>query len=202
MIVGIIGGSGSGKTWLANRLAQTIGSNRAGVICLDSFYKDLSHLTPAQRSEVNFDDPKALDWAAFRKCLTHVASGRVGRIPIYNFSTHSRDPGEALLEPRDVVIFEGLWLLHRPALRRFFQLAVFIEADTELCLERRLQRDVCERGRCPDEVKGWYRERVLPNQRQFVDEQCWHADFILKAPVAEQQVVDLADRISNLCGEL
>src|SRR5689334_22152355 len=136
MIVAIVGGSGSGKSWLANRLAQTLGPDRAGIICQDSFYKDLSHLTPAQRAEVNFDDPKALDWAAFRKCLTHVASGRVGRIPKYNFATHSRDLGETLLEPRDVVIFEGLWLLHRPALRRFFQLGVFIEAESGLCLER------------------------------------------------------------------
>jgi uridine kinase len=202
MIVAIVGGSGSGKSWLASGLAQTLGPDRAGIICQDSFYKDLSHLTPAQRAQVNFDDPKALDWAAFRKCLTHVASGRVGRIPKYNFATHSRDLGETLLEPRDVVIFEGLWLLHRPALRRFFQLAVFIEADSGLCLERRLQRDVCERGRCSDEVKAWYDERVLPNQRQFVDPQCWHADFILKAPVTELQVRELADRISNLCGEL
>ena len=202
VIVGIIGGSGSGKSWLAERLVRALGPEKAGSICQDSFYKDLSHLTPAQRAEINFDDPKALDWAAFRKCLSHVASGRVGRIPKYNFATHSRDIGETLLEPRDVVIFEGLWLLHRSALRRYFQLAVFIDAEAGLCLERRLQRDICERGRCLDEVKAWYDQRVLPNQRQFVDPQCWHADFILKAPVTEQHVQDLAERISNLCGKL
>lgn len=202
MIVGIVGGSGSGKSWLAQRLVTALGPDKAGVICQDSFYKDLSHLTPAQRVAVNFDDPKALDWAAFRKCLTHVASGRVGRIPKYNFATHSRDIGETLLERREVVIFEGLWLLHRPALRRYFQLAVFIDANADLCLERRLQRDVCERGRCSDEVKAWYDERVLPMQRQFVDPQCWHADFILNAPLSEQHVQDLAKRITNLCGKL
>ena len=202
MIVGIVGGSGSGKSCLADRLVKTLGPERAGIICQDSFYKDLSHLTPLQRAQVNFDDPKALDWAAFRKCMTHVASGRVGRIPKYNFATHSRDLGETLLEPREVVIFEGLWLLHRPALRRFFNLAVFIEAGSDLCLERRVQRDICERGRCPDEVKAWYDERVLPMQRQFVDPQCWHADFILSAPVTEQQVGDLAKRISDFCGKL
>jgi uridine kinase len=202
MIVGIVGGSGSGKSWLAQRLVRALGPEKAGVICQDSFYKDLSHLTPAQRAEINFDDPKALDWAAFRKCLSHVASGRVGRIPKYNFATHSRDIDETLLEPREVVIFEGLWILHRAALRRYFQLAVFIDADSGLCLERRLQRDVCERGRCSDEVKAWYDGRVLPNQRQFVDPQCWQADFILKAPVTEQHVQNLANRISNLCGKL
>ena len=202
MIVGIVGGSGSGKSWLADRLVRKLGPDHAGIICQDSFYKDLSHLTPAQRAQVNFDDPKALDWATFRKCMTHVASGRVGRIPKYNFATHSRDLGETISERREVVIFEGLWLLHRPALRRFFNLAVFIEADAGLCLERRVQRDVCERGRCSDEVKAWYDDRVLPMQRQFVDPQCWHADFILKAPVTEQQVRELAKRISDLCGKL
>jgi uridine kinase len=202
MIVGIVGGSGSGKSWLAAQLVNKLGSDRASVVCQDSFYKDLAHLTPGQRAEVNFDDPKALDWAAFRKCLAHVSSGRIGRIPKYNFATHSRDLGETILEPREVVIFEGLWLLHRPALRRYFQLAVFIDAQSDLCLERRLQRDVCERGRCFDEVKAWYGERVLPAQRQFVDPQCCRADFILKAPVTEQQARDLADRISDLCGKL
>src|SRR5207249_1738416 len=108
----------------------------------------------------------------------------------------------SLLEPREIVIFEGLWLLHRAALRRYFQLAVFIDADPDLCLDRRVQRDVCERGRRSEEVKAWFDERVLPMQRQFVDPQKRHADFVLKAPVTEQQVSDLAQRISDLCGKL
>jgi uridine kinase len=202
VIVGIVGGSGSGKSWLAARLVETLGPKKAGIVCQDSFYKDLSHLTAAQRGEINFDDPKALDWAAFRKCLVHVSSGRVGRIPGYNFATHMREAGETLLQRRDVVIFEGLWLLHRPGLRRYFQMAAFIDADEQLCLDRRVQRDVRERGRCGDEVTASYGERVLPMQRLFVDPQCWHADFILKAPVTERQVEDLAKRISNLSGKL
>src|SRR5688500_7019490 len=92
VIVGIVCGSVSRQSWLAGRLLKSLGPDRAGVICQDSFYKDLGHLTPAQRCDVNFDDPKALDWATFRKCLTHVASGRIGRIPKYNFATHAREP--------------------------------------------------------------------------------------------------------------
>lgn len=202
MIVAIVGGSGSGKSWLAERLVKALSPDKTGIICQDSFYKDLSHLTPAQRCQINFDDPKALDWAEFRKCLKHVASGRVGRIPKYNFATHTRDVGESLLEPREIVIFEGLWLLHRAALRRYFQLAVFIDADANLCLGRRVQRDVSERARRSEEVKAWFDERVLPMQRQFVDPQKRQADFILKSPVTEQQVSDLAQRISDLCGKL
>lgn len=202
VIIGIIGGSGSGKSWLAHRVAAALGPDSAGVVCQDSFYKDLAFLTPAQRGEVNFDHPNALDWAALRKCLTHVASGRVGRIPKYNFATHSRDQGETLLEPRPVVIFEGLWLLHRPALRRFFHLTAFIDAGSDLCLQRRLARDVTERGRRSEEVSAWYAERVLPMQRQFVDPQSQHANLVLKAPVSERQVGNLVKRISALLTKL
>lgn len=198
VIVGIIGGSGSGKSWLAKKLVETLGSDRAATICQDSFYKDLSNLTPAARTEVNFDHPNALDWAAFRKCLTHVASGRAARIPIYNFSTHTREQDEVILARRPVVIFEGLWLLHRPALRRFFQLTVFIDACADLCLDRRVARDVTERGRCQDEVNAWFNQRVLPMQRQFVDPQARRAHLVVCAPVNEQAVSELARKITNL----
>jgi uridine kinase len=198
VIVGIIGGSGSGKSWLARKLVEELGSDRSASICQDSFYKDLSHLTPADRTAVNFDHPNALDWPAFRKCLTHVASGRISRIPIYNFSTHTRERDEQIIARRDVMIFEGLWLLHRPALRRFFQLSVFIDADCDLCLDRRVARDIAERGRCREEVSAWYNERVLPMQKRFVDPQAWEANFIICAPVTEQDVTELAQRITNL----
>jgi uridine kinase len=198
VIVGIIGGSGSGKSWLAKRLVELLGPDQAATICQDNFYRDLSHLSAAARAEVNFDHPNALDWAAFRKCLTHVSSGRVARIPTYNFATHTRDREEIILARRPVVIFEGLWLLHRPALRRFFNLSIFIDATSELCLERRIARDVSERGRCPEEVNAWFNSRVLPMQRQFVDPQCWHADFMVCAPVGEAHVSELAQRISTL----
>lgn len=106
-----------------------------------------------------------------------------------------------VLAPRPVVIFEGLWLLHRPAVRRFFQLSVFIDASAELCLERRVSRDLAERGRCAEEVNAWFTERVLPMQRQFVDPQCWHTDFMLCAPVGEAQVAELADRIKKISNQ-
>ncbi len=197
MIAGIVGGSGSGKSWLAKRLVQNIGAENAGVVCQDSFYKDLSHLTPEDRRAVNFDDPKALEWAAFRKCLTHLASGRAGRIPRYNFATHARDEGELLIEPHRLIIFDGLWLLHRPALRRFFSLSIFIEAEDALTLERRVARDCAERGRAEAEVREWHGARVLPMQRIFVEPQRKFADVVLGAPVTEGDVQTLTDRILN-----
>ena len=198
VIVGIIGGSGSGKSWLARKLVETLGSDRAASVCQDSFYKDLSHLTPTDRAAVNFDHPNALDWATFRKCLSHISSGRVARIPIYNFSTHTRERDEQIIARREFMIVEGLWLLHRPALRRFFQLSVFIDAGGDLCLERRIARDVAERGRCPEEVNAWFNECVLPMQKQFVDPQAGRADLVICAPVTGQVVSELAEKLSNL----
>jgi uridine kinase len=198
VIVGIIGGSGSGKSWLARKLVQKLGPDQAATICQDSFYKDLSHISPANRAKVNFDHPNALDWAAFRKCLAHVASGRAARIPIYNFTTHTREREETILPRRSVVIFEGLWLLHRPALRRFFQLSIFIDAGADICLGRRITRDIAERGRSEKEVHAWFNERVLPMQRQFVNGQARLSNLILCSPVSEQGVSELALQIKNL----
>jgi uridine kinase len=198
VIVGIIGGSGSGKTWLATRLARAFGEQTATTICQDSFYRDLAHLPEDARAEVNFDHPNALDWAAFRKCLIHAASGRVARVPFYNFSSHTREQKEALIEPRPVVIFDGLWLLHRAALRRFFNFTVFIDAAAELCLQRRVARDCAERGRKAEEVNAWFGERVLPMQRQFVDPQRRMADFILPAPIEAADVSLLAEQVSKI----
>jgi uridine kinase len=199
VIVGIVGGSGSGKSWLANKLARILGNDTA-VVCQDSFYKDLSHLTLEDRAAVNFDHPNALDWARLRKTLAHLASGRSARVPVYDFSTHTRTAEERLVQPSNVVIFEGLWLLHRPALRRFFSLSVFLDAGAQLCLERRLSRDVAERGRAADEVTKTYDARVLPMQRKFVEPQIWQANFVVCAPPREREVAELAQRISALVG--
>src|SRR5205085_8956904 len=117
---------------------------------------------------------------------------------VYNFATHTREQNEHVLDRHPVVIFEGLWLLHRPALRRFFQLSIFIDATSDLCLQRRVSRDVAERGRCPEEVNSWFNERVLPMQRRFVDPQREYSTLTVCAPVGEKHVTELAEKILNL----
>jgi uridine kinase len=197
VIVGIIGGSGSGKTWLAGQLIRALGSEDAAAICQDSFYRDLSHLSPEARCAVNFDHPNALDWSSFRKCLVHAASFRTAPVPIYNFTTHCREQTGLVIEPRPVIVFDGLWLLHRPSLRRYFNLTVFIDAPAGLCLERRCARDCTERGRDIAEVQQWFAERVLPMQRQFVDPQRRLADLILPAPIEAADVTLLTEQIGK-----
>lgn len=199
LLVAVVGGSGSGKSWLAKKLARILGNNTT-VVCQDSFYKDLSHLSLEDRAAVNFDHPNALDWARFRKTLTHLASGRAARVPSYDFATHTRKADERIITPSPIVIFEGLWLLHRPALRRFFTLSVYLDATSQLCLDRRISRDVAERGRKAEDITAGYEQRVLPMQRKFVEPQIWNANFVICAPPRETEVAELAQRISVLVG--
>jgi uridine kinase len=129
-----------------------------------------------------------------------LASGRSAHIPRYDFATHTRLADDEVVEPSRVAIVEGLWLLHKPAVRRFFGLSVYLEASSELCLKRRVARDAAERGRGPEEVAQWYGERVLPMQQKFVEPQVWAADFVICAPPRESEVAELARRISKLVG--
>src|SRR4026207_312714 len=124
--IAIIGGSGAGKSWLAERLQQCFGTNCAR-ISLDNFYRDRSHLVASKRERINFDHPRAIDWARVAQFLRDARAGRTTFIPQYDFKTHTRI-GPQLWGPKPVVIFEGLWLLTRAAVRRHFDLSIFLDA--------------------------------------------------------------------------
>ncbi len=180
-LVAITGGSGAGKSWLADRLQRLFGA-QAGRLLQDNFYRDRSHLSPAERSRINFDHPDALDWACFRETLEDLAAGREARVPAYDFSTHSRTAGSEAVEPRPIVIVDGLWLLHRPEIRRLFSLRIFVHCAEDERLRRRTARDTAERGRTEASVQEQFRETVAPMHRLFVDPQAGHADLVLPSP--------------------
>jgi uridine kinase len=180
-LVAITGGSGAGKSWLADRLQRLFGA-QAGRLLQDNFYRDRSHLPPAERARVNFDHPDALDWACFRETLEALVSGREAHVPTYDFSTHCRTAGTEAVEPRPIVIVDGLWLLHRPEIRRLFSLGIFVHCPEDERLRRRTVRDTAERGRTPASVEEQFRETVAPMHRLFVDPQARHADLVLPSP--------------------
>src|SRR4051794_20374770 len=124
-LIAIVGGSGAGKSWLAERMQLELGDS-AVRLSLDDFYRDRSHLPSQRRLRLNFDHPRAIDWAAFEDVLRDCVAGRTTRIPQYDFATSSRLPGTKTLRPKPLVLVEGLWLLRRPSVRRFFQLCLFI----------------------------------------------------------------------------
>lgn len=189
-LVAIVGGSGSGKTWLAEHLCHALGSD-ATRLSLDDFYRDLSHLAPARRERVNFDHPRAIDWAALEEVLRTCRPGRPARIPRYNFATHCR-MGQETWRPARLVLLDGLWLLRRSALRRLFARRIFVEAPAALRLRRRIERDVEERGRKRASVVKQFREDVAPMHERFVAPQKRWADVVLRSPVSPSDVQELA----------
>jgi uridine kinase len=196
-LVAITGGSGAGKTWLADRLAMLFGG-RAGRLSQDSFYRDFSLLPWSARAGVNFDHPDALDWAEFQHVLEAIRHGRACRLPAYDFATHTRSGAGGPIEPRSLMIVDGLWLLHQPEIRRQFDLTLFLHCPEDERLRRRIARDVAERGRTEDSVRDQFEATVSPMHGRFVSPQAAHADLLLHSPCREAEVLQLQERLSRL----
>lgn len=164
-LIGIAGPSGSGKTELARWLSCRTG---ARVLNLDHYYLDLSHLPMQVREKTNFDEPHVVDHDAILEHARTLASGQPIHAPHYSFETHSRTPGDDVIEPGTCVILEGLFALYWPELRDLLTLKLYVEAPERVCLERRLYRDVRERARTPESVKWQFETSVLPGARTFI----------------------------------
>jgi uridine kinase len=191
-LVAIVGGSGSGKTWLAERLQTLLGPTTAR-LSLDDFYRDRSHLPPEKRARLNFDNPRAIDWPCVERVLRACRTGRATRLPRYDFTTHCRRPGNAAWRPGPFVIVDGLWLLRRPPVRRQFALRIFIDCPERVRFLRRLARDVAERGRSSVSVRHQFAATVAPMHKRFVQPQaCW-ADVVLTQPYLVHTTRQLRD---------
>ena len=179
--VAVVGGSGSGKTWLAESLTAALAAGAAR-ISLDDFYRDLSALPPAQRDLVNFDDPAAIDWEALRNAMDQMKTGGAVELPLYDFATHTRRPATRRFDPVPLVIWDGLWLLHPAWLRGRFATSIFVECSPELRFARRAERDLRERGRSLESVRRQFYEQVEPMHEQFVEPQKSVARRVLASP--------------------
>jgi uridine kinase len=196
--VAIVGGSGAGKSWLAERLQRCFGKHCAR-ICLDSFYHDRSHLPVRSRERINYDHPRAIDWARVTQFLLDAREGRTTFVPQYDFKTHTRVAPE-LWEPRPVVIFEGLWLLTRATVRRQFDLSIFLDAAGWLRLRWRIERDVAERGRSAESVRRQFISQVGPMHVRHVAPQRRWADMVLKQKIGKPEIDQVAGAIWGLMG--
>ena len=178
-LVAIVGGSGSGKSWLASELQRQL-EPQAAVLSLDDFYYDLSKLTPEAREAINYDHPQTIDWPLFESVLDDCVAGRMTGIPQYDFKTHTRLPMISIFQPAPLVLVEGLWLLHEAKLRQWFSLKIFLDCPESLRMKRRLVRDVTGRGRTPDSVRDQFDTSVTPMHERFVAPQAAYADITLK----------------------
>jgi uridine kinase len=154
VVVGVSGGSGSGKTTFCRELVEWVGSENVVHFKQDNYYRDLSHLTPEQRDAVNFDHPSALDFKLLCEHLLGITQGQAVEIPSYDFATHTRHAHTVQLTPKPIVLLEGILIFSQPEILDLLSHSIFVDAPEPLRLERRIKRDVAERGRTSDLFNG------------------------------------------------
>jgi len=179
LVIGIAGGSGSGKTTVAQTILQRVGPDRISFLQHDAYYKDLSGLPPAQRAEGNFDHPNSLETELLTQHILQLKSGQPVEVPVYDFSTHSRTDRTYTVQPRGVILVEGILIFTEAALRDLFNVKIFVDTDPDLRFIRRLERDISERGRTTESVVKQYLSTVRPMHLEFVEPSKRYADVII-----------------------
>ena len=168
-IIGVAGGSGSGKSTVTEQIIRSVGKDDVSVVLLDNYYLDRSHLTMEERNLVNFDHPNALDWKLMKSQLNDLYHGLPIQIPKYDFTTHTRMAKTNLILPAKVIIVEGIFALYDEAMCNQMALRIFVDTAADIRLMRRLKRDICERARTLDSVLKQYSQYVRPMYRNFVE---------------------------------
>lgn len=191
IVIGISGGSASGKTSIAMELMDAFSSHHITLVRQDDYYKDLSHLTFEERTKVNFDHPSAFDLDLLVENIKDLKNGKTITKPLYDFKEHNRKAEQETLEPSEVLIIEGLFVLYHPALRELCDLCVYIDAMSDVRLIRRLQRDVLERGRSMDSIISQYLATVKPMHDAFVEPSKAYAHIIIPIGVENRVGVDV-----------
>ncbi|MDZ7373023.1 MAG: uridine kinase [candidate division KSB1 bacterium] len=179
VLIGIAGGTGSGKTLVAQRLRDSLGEESVTILQQDWYYRDLSHLPPEIRERQNFDHPDAIEHELLIEHVRQLLSGEPAEAPVYDFCRHCRTGERQVIPARPVILLEGIFVLHDRNLRELMDLRVYVDTDPDVRFVRRLQRDLNERGRTLDSVVRQYLETVRPMHLQFVEPSRWHADIII-----------------------
>ena len=190
ILIGIAGGTGSGKTSIANDLLKKFGSDQLIVIEQDSYYKNNSALSIDERNQQNFDHPDAIDIELFNKQLVSLLGGKSVEIPIYDFSIHNRRNQRQFVKPCKIIVIEGILTLYFQSLRKLMNIKVFVDTPDNIRFKRRLSRDVKERGRTIKSVTNQYEKTVKPMYNQFVKPSRDLADIIITDGVQNKEAID------------
>lgn len=179
VIIGIAGGTGSGKTTVARAIYDRVGPDRIEWISHDSYYRDFEGLSPEERHHINFDHPDSLETELLARHLDVLCKGSSVEVPIYDFTTHSRKPETVRVEPRRVIIVEGILVLAEPELRKRINIKLFVDTPADIRFMRRLVRDIKTRGRSMESVIEQYMTTVRPMHEEFVEPSKRYADLII-----------------------
>jgi uridine kinase len=191
VIIGVAGGSGSGKTTVVQEIVRALGPDDVTVVEHDSYYRDRSGMTPAERAGVNYDHPDALETPLLVEHVRALLDSRAVSVPVYDFATHTRSASTTEAAPRRAVILEGILVLAEPELRELMDIRVFVDTDPDIRFIRRLERDVAERGRSVDSVVGQYVDSVRPMHLEFVEPSKRHAHLIIPEGGLNSVAVDM-----------
>jgi uridine kinase len=198
-VIGIAGGTGSGKTTVAERLSLINDTGTVALVRLDSYYRDRSDLSFEQRVGINYDHPDAFDWPLLLDHLKLLCGGERINVPTYDFTIHQRTDQWAPLDPAPIVVVEGILVLFEPLVREVCDLKVFIDTDADVRFIRRMQRDIAERGRTAESVIDQYLSTVRPMHLQFVEPTKRYADVIVPEGGQNQAALDtLIARVMQL----
>ena len=196
-IIGIAGGTGSGKTTVARRIVKDLSAEKAVLLSLDSYYKDSSHVPFEDRQKINFDHPDAFDWPLLIEQLRQLKAGKSVESPTYEFVTSSRTDKTVHVDPCEVLVLEGILTFANEEVRNLLDLKVFVDTDADVRLIRVIERDVVERGRTAQAVMERYTRVLKPMHQQFVEPTKVLADFVMSGEHNEVAVKTLTEYINK-----
>jgi uridine kinase len=197
LIIGIAGGTGSGKTTVVHQIMNELPTAEVGIISQDSYYRETSNLSYEERTKINFDHPRAIDFELLTSHLKDLKAGKTIEQPVYSFVTHNRTDDVVLTHPRKVMIVEGILILSNAELRDMFDIKIFVHADSDERLIRRLKRDIAERGRDMEEVLNRYQTTLKPMHEQFIEPTKTFADIIIPNDRYNTVAIDVVRAVIN-----
>lgn len=191
ILIGITGGTGSGKSTVAKEICKSLPERNIAIIEQDSYYKDQSHLSFEERVKTNYDHPFAFDNDLLLKHLTMLLNGETIKKPIYDFEIHNRKKETILVEPKDIIILEGILILDDKRIRDLLDIKIFVDTDSDVRVIRRIMRDINDRGRTLESVIEQYLETVRPAHMQFIEPSKKYADIIIPEGGYNKVAIDL-----------
>jgi uridine kinase len=201
IIVGVAGGTGSGKTTVSQAILDRVGRDRIAYLQHDSYYRDRSLVPLEERATANFDHPDALESELLAQHLASLKAGQTVEVPVYDFTTHTRETRTVTVAPRKAILVEGILIFAEPALRELMDIKVFVDTDADIRFIRRLQRDITERGRTVESVIRQYTETVRPMHLEFVEPSKRYADVIVPEGGFNVTAIDMiVARVKDMIG--
>ena len=201
-VIGVAGGSGSGKSTVTRQVLASVGPGMATVVYQDDYYLDQTELSPEARRQINYDHPDAFDWPLMMQHLQALRRGEPVEMPSYDFTAHNRASQTIHLQPAPVIVVEGLFALFDAELRKMMSLKIFVDTAPDVRFIRRLQRDMAERGRSAESVINQYMDTVRPMHQQFIEPTKRHAHVILPHGANDPAVDIITTKVKTLIRDL